>query len=135
MADAKGLKIDTMRSYLGRARGLGTANTGFDHWWVQRLTSLALIPLTLWFVWSLVHLTGAPYAAVRAWAGNTVNATLLLALIAATFQHMHLGVQVVAEDYIHTDAIRMPVILGVKAASAILALAATIAVLKLAING
>ena len=108
---------------------------GIDHWWVQRLTSLALIPLTLWFVWSLVHLTGAPYAAVRAWAGSPVNATLLLALIAATFQHMHLGVQVVAEDYIHTDAIRMTVILAVKAASALLALAAAIAVLKLAITG
>jgi len=135
MADAKGLKIDTMRSYLGRARGLGAANGGFHHWWMQRLTSLALLPLTLWFVWSLAHLAGAPYAAVRAWAGNPINATLLLALIAATFEHMHLGVQVVAEDYIHTTWIQRSVVIGVKAASALLALAATIAVLKLAIAG
>jgi succinate dehydrogenase / fumarate reductase, membrane anchor subunit len=135
MADAKGLKIDTMRSYLGRARGLGAAHEGFHHWWMQRLTSIALLPLTLWFVWSVAHLAGAPYAAVCAWAGGAVNATLLLALIAASFHHMHLGVQVVAEDYIHTDAIRMVVVLGVKAASALLALAASIAVLKLAIAG
>jgi succinate dehydrogenase / fumarate reductase membrane anchor subunit len=135
MADAKGLKIEIMRSYLGRARGLGASHAGFHHWWVQRLTSVALVPLTLWFVWSLAHLSGAPYPVVRAWAGETVNATLLLALIAATFEHMHLGVQTVAEDYIHTDAIRLSVILAVKAASALLALAATIAVLKLAIAG
>jgi succinate dehydrogenase / fumarate reductase membrane anchor subunit len=135
MADAKGLKIETMRSYLGRARGLGSAHAGFHHWWVVRLTALALVPLTLWFVFSLVQLTGAPYAAVRAWAGSPVNATLLLALIAATFQHMHLGVQTVAEDYIHTDAVRLTLVLGVKAASALLAVAAAIAVLKLAIAG
>lgn len=134
MPDAKGLKIETMRSYLGRARGLGAANAGFHHWWTQRLTSLALVPLTLWFVFSLVQLTGAPYADVRVWAGSTVHATLLLALIAATFQHLHLGVQTIAEDYIHDDAIRFTLILAVKAASALLALAATIAVLKLAIG-
>jgi len=135
MADVKGLKIDTMRSYLGRARGLGAAHAGFHHWWMQRLTSLALLPLTLWFVWSLVHLNGVPYAAVRAWAGGPVHATLLLALIAATFQHMHLGVQAVAEDYIHTKPIQLTVVVAVKAASALLALAAAIAVLKLAIVG
>ena len=135
MADADRLKIDITSSYLGRARGLGASKTGFDHWWVLRLTSLALVPLTLWFVFSLVSLTGAPYAAVRAWAGSPINATLLLALIAATFEHLHLGVESVAEDYIHTDAIRLTVILAVKAASALLALAGGIAVLKLAIAG
>jgi succinate dehydrogenase / fumarate reductase membrane anchor subunit len=135
MADAKGLKIDTMRSYLGRARGLGSAHDGLHHWWMQRLTSLALLPLTLWFVWSLVHLAGAPYAAVHAWGGRPINAILLLALIAATFEHMHLGLQVVAEDYIHTKSIQLAVVVAVKAASALLALAATFAVLKLAFAG
>ena len=135
MADAKGLKIETMTSYLGRARGRGASRTGFHHWWLQRLTSIALIPLSLWFVWSVVHLAGAPYAAVRAWGASPVNATLLLALVAATFEHLHLGVQVVAEDYIRTEVLRMPVILAVKAASALLGLAAAIAVLKLAVGG
>jgi succinate dehydrogenase / fumarate reductase membrane anchor subunit len=135
MAAAKDLRIDTMRSYLGRARGLGSAKVGFTHWWRQRLTSLALLPLTLWFVFSLAHLAGAPYAEVRAWASGPVHATLLLALIAVTFEHMHLGVQVVAEDYIHTEWIQLVVVIGVKAASVLLALAAAIAVLKLAIAG
>ena len=135
MTDANELKIETMRSYLGRARGLGAANAGFNHWWVQRMTSVALVPLTLWFVFSLAQLTGAPYAEVRAWAGSTVHATLLLATIAVTFHHLHMGVQTVAEDYIHGDAMRLTLILSVKAASLLLALAATIAVLKLAIAG
>ena len=135
MADAKDLKIETMRSYLGRARGLGASSTGFQDWWAVRLTSLALVPLTLWFVFSLVQLTGAPYAEVRAWAAGPVHATLLLALIAATFHHMHLGIQTVAEDYVHSDPVRLTLILGVKAASALLGLAGAIAVLKLAIAG
>ena len=132
MADAKGLKIDTMRSYLGRARGLGASKSGVHHWWMQRLTSLALLPLTLWFVWSLTHLAGLPYATAHAGAGRPINVILLLALIAATFEHMHLGVGVVAEDYIHTKWIQSTVVVAVKAASALLALAAFVAVLKLA---
>src|SRR3954452_20154752 len=135
MAGAKGLKVDTMRSYLGRARGLGSAKSGFHHWWAQRLTSIALIPLSLWFIFALVSFAGAPYAEVRAWAANPVNATLLLAVIVATFHHMHLGIQTVAEDYIHTDSIRMVVVLAVKGSSFVLGLAAGIAVLKLAITG
>ncbi len=135
MPDPKGLKIETMRSTLSRARGLGAANTGVQEWWMQRLTSLALIPLTLWFVFSLVQLTGAPYAVVHAWAGTPIHATLLLALIAITFQHMRMGVQTIAEDYIHGTTVRLTLTLAVKAASLLLALAATIAVLKLAIAG
>nr|WP_294545935.1 succinate dehydrogenase, hydrophobic membrane anchor protein [uncultured Rhodopila sp.] len=135
MSDTKGLKIETMRSFLGRARGLGTAHTGFHFWWAQRLTSLALVPLTVWFVFAMARLAGAPYAEVRAWIGDPIHATLMLAVIATTFPHLHLGVQTVAEDYIHTGPIRMGVILTVKAASGLLALAATIAVLKLAVAG
>jgi succinate dehydrogenase / fumarate reductase, membrane anchor subunit len=135
MADANDLHVDTMRSYLGRARGLGSSKSGFHHWWMTRLTSIALVPLTLWFVFSLVSHAGAPYAEVHAWAAHPVNATLLLAVIVTTFQHMHMGVQTVAEDYMHTDAIRMTLVLAVKALSLLLALAAIIAVLKIAITG
>jgi succinate dehydrogenase / fumarate reductase membrane anchor subunit len=135
MAEANKLNIDTMRSFLGRARGLGSVNDGFKFWWMQRLTSLAMLPLALWFVFSVAHLAGAPYAEVRAWASGPIHATLLLALIAVVFEHMHLGIQVVAEDYMHTDWIRTTLIIVVKAASLLLAFAATIAVLKLAITG
>jgi succinate dehydrogenase / fumarate reductase membrane anchor subunit len=93
------------------------------------------VPLTLWFVFSLVSFAGAPYAEVRAWAGHPVTATLLLAVILTTFHHMHLGVQTVAEDYIHTDAIRLVVVLGVKALALLLGLASFMAVLKLAFTG
>ncbi len=135
MSETKNLKIDVMRSFLGRARGLGSVNDGFNFWWMQRLTSIALLPLALWFIFSVAHLAGAPYAEARAWASGPVHATLLIVLIVVVFEHMHLGIQVVAEDYMHTDWIRMTLVLVVKAASLLLAVAAIIAVLKLAITG
>lgn len=124
-----------MRSTLGRARGLGAARSGTAHWWAERATSAALVPLTLWFVWSVVHLAGQPRAAVAHWASGTVNATLLLALVLVTFQHLVLGLQVVLEDYIHSEAKRLAAILAVKAAAGLLGLAAVIAVIKLALAG
>ena len=92
------------RSPLGKVRGLGSAKDGTHHWWMQRLTALALIPLAIWFVVSVVSLLGQPHAAFLAWVKNPVSATLLVLLIAATFHHAQLGVQVVIEDYVHTRA-------------------------------
>ena len=87
-----------LRSSLGRARGLGSAKEGVQHWWVQRMTALALVPLCLWFVASIVGLAGAPREEVVAWIGRPVPATLLLLLVAAGFHHSQLGLQVVIED-------------------------------------
>src|SRR6202011_5184424 len=91
--------IDMLRSPLGRARGLGSARAGSKHWWAQRLSSVALVPLTLWFIWSIMHLTTASQADIVDWLGSPVRLALLLALIAATFHHLQLGLQVVIEDY------------------------------------
>ncbi len=123
-----------MRSGLGRARGLGSANTGAAHWFAERVTSIALVPLTLWFIFSVFALLGAPRAAVAAWAGQTVNATLLLALVLITFQHMAMGLQVVMEDYMHNEKQRMLAILLMKATVGLFGLAALLAVLKLALS-
>lgn len=135
MSKADELKIDTRRSFLGRARSYGSSNTGFTFWWMQRLTSIAMLPLTLWFVFHVATLSGQPVTAVHAWVGNPINATLLMATLICAFHHMHLGIQVVAEDYVHTDAVRMVLVLGVKAASLLLCLAGILAVLKMAIAG
>ncbi len=135
MSDGKAPQIAIMRSMLGRARGLGAAKSGTHHWWTQRVTAIALIPLSLWFVISIFMLIGAPRAAVAAWAAGPITATLLLATIAALFQHMFLGVQVVIEDYVHAERPRMAWLLLAKGATALLALAAAIAVLKLAFTG
>ena len=122
-----------MRSGLGRARGLGSAKTGAAHWFAERVSSVALVPLTLWFVYSVFSLLGAPRAAVAAWASHTVNATLLLALVLITFQHMAMGLQVVMEDYIHEEKPRLVWILLMKAVVGLFGLAALLAVLKLAL--
>ena len=135
MSDSKPPQIAIMRSMLGRARGLGAAKSGTHHWWSQRVTALALIPLALWFVISIFTLIGAPRAAVAAWASGPITATLLLATIAALFQHMHLGVQNVIEDYIRSEWQRMILLLATKGITVLLALAAAVAVLKLAFSG
>jgi succinate dehydrogenase / fumarate reductase membrane anchor subunit len=123
-----------MRSGLGRARGLGSAKTGAAHWFAERVTSLALVPLTLWFIFSVFFLLGAPRTAVAAWAGQTVNATLLFALVLITFQHMAMGLQVVMEDYMHNEKQRMLSILLMKATVGLFGIAALLAVLKLALS-
>lgn len=134
MAD-KAPQIAIRRSMLGRARGLGAAKSGTQHWWSQRVTAIALIPLSLWFVISIFTLIGAPRSAVAAWASGPITATLLLATIAALFQHMYLGVQVVIEDYIHSERARMAALLATKGITALLVLAAAVSVLKLAFTG
>jgi succinate dehydrogenase / fumarate reductase, membrane anchor subunit len=124
-----------LRSQLGRVRGLGSAHGGTEHWWAQRVTAVALVPLTLWFVWSLLHLAGEPRAAVVVWAGHTVNAALLVALVLATFRHAQLGLQVVLEDYIADERARLIAILLAKGVTTLLGLMSLLAVLKLALGG
>ena len=125
----------SLRSPLGRVRGLGSAKTGTDHFWVQRVTAVALVPLTLWFVYALLSLAGADYATVTAWLRSPVNAVLMLALIVATFHHMQLGLQVVIEDYIHGEGIKIACLMIMKGGSLLLAVAAAFAVLKVAFGG
>ncbi len=120
---------------LGRARGLGSAKSGISTWRAERVTSLGLLPLTLWFVWSILHLKGLPRSAVAQWAANPLVATLLVALIVTTFHHMQMGLQVVIEDYIHSEKSKMVLLLFMKGASVLLALAAVIASLRLALAG
>jgi succinate dehydrogenase / fumarate reductase membrane anchor subunit len=124
-----------LRSNLGRVRGLGSAKDGTSHWWAQRLTAIALIPLTLWFVASVISLTGADVLAVKAWIASPLVAVLLIVLIAATFHHAQLGVQVVIEDYVHAEWLKITSIVLVKFAAVLLAAIAAFAVLKIAFTG
>jgi succinate dehydrogenase / fumarate reductase membrane anchor subunit len=123
--------IDMLRSPLGRARGLGSARAGSHHWWSQRVTSLALVPLTLWFIFSVIHLAGASHQAVIDWLSGPLTLGLMLALILATFHHLQLGVQVVIEDYVHDERIKIGAVLAVKALSLLLALVCIVSVLKI----
>jgi len=123
--------IDMLRSPLGRARGLGSARAGSHHWWAQRLTAIALVPLTLWFIFSVIHLAGATHQAVIEWLASPLTMGLMLALIVATFRHLQLGVQVVIEDYVHDERTKLTGVLVVKALCILLALVCIVSVLKI----
>jgi len=120
------------RTELGRVRGLGSAKEGVHHWWMQRVSAIALVPLTLWFVIALVAHTGADYAATRAWLGSPVSFGMMVLLIGATFYHAQLGLQVVIEDYIHHEGWKIALILLIKMTSLVLAFAAVVALLVIA---
>ena len=119
------------RSPLGLVRGLGSAKEGVGHWWSQRLTSLALIPLTLWFAVSVAAMSGADHQAVIAWIASPVVAGLLILLIVATFHHAYLGIQVVIEDYVHREGYKLALLLLVKSACILLGLAGLLSVLMI----
>ena len=125
--------IHIMRSELGRARGLGAAKAGLQHWWAQRLTAVALLPLSLYFVVSVMLLAGDTRAEVVAFLAAPWNTVLYLCLIVALFYHLSLGLQVVIEDYVHSEAKRMGSIITVKAMIFVCALACIVSVLKLAL--
>ncbi len=103
-----------LRSPLGRARGLGSAKEGLHHWWAQRLTAIALVPLTIWFVVSLIKLAGTGFDEFVAWLAGPVNATIMVLFLAVTFHHAQLGMQVVLEDYVSRHALRSASVIVVK---------------------
>jgi succinate dehydrogenase / fumarate reductase membrane anchor subunit len=123
----------SLRTPLGRARGAGSAKSGAHHWWMQRVTSIALLPLTVWFILSLATSAGMTQAEARAWIGSPFNAVLLLALIGLTFHHVAAGLQVIIEDYVRAEGMRMAAVLAVKGLCWLAALAAALAVLRIAV--
>ena len=121
-----------MRSSLGRVQGLGSAKEGVGHWWAQRLTSVALVPLVLWFMFSVVFLADADHAIFKSWVGSFGNGLLLVLLIVALFHHAQLGLQVVIEDYVHGERAKMALLIAVKFTFFFLGAASVSAVLHLA---
>ena len=120
-----------MRSPLARVRHLGSARDGTGHWWAQRLTAIALVPLTVWLVVSLVSLAGAGHHAVSGWIGHPISGSLLVLLIFVTFYHAALGLQVVIEDYVHSSGWKLAALLLVKGACLLLGTIAALSVMSL----
>lgn len=123
-----------MRSPLSRARGLGSAREGVEHWWIQRLTAMVLIPLTLWFVASLIALTGSDYDTVITWLKTPFVTILMVLLLIALFHHMWLGLQVVVEDYIHSDWVKIPTVVVIRLGCFALAVGGIFATLRIAFD-
>jgi len=89
------------RTPLSRARGLGSAKHGAGHWVSERVSSIALVPLTVWAAYGVIRLAGGDYGAAVQWVSDPLNATLLVLTLAISFWHMQSGLRVVVEDYIH----------------------------------
>ena len=124
-----------LRTPLSRARGLGSAKQGVHHWWAQRLTALALIPLVVWFAVSLVMLSGADYGVVRLWIGSPLAMVLLILTIVVGLYHAQLGMQVVIEDYVHSDGVKLALIVLLRFVAVFFGIAASVAILRIGFGG
>ncbi len=127
--------MDDRRTPLARVRGLGSAKDGVGHWWAQRLTAIALIPLVVWFAISLVMLSGADYTVVRAWIGSPLVMMLLILTIGVGLHHGQLGLQVVIEDYVGSDGWKLALIVIVKFIAVLFGLGAIVAILRIGFGG
>jgi succinate dehydrogenase / fumarate reductase, membrane anchor subunit len=125
----------SLRSPIGRVLGLGAAKEGFSHWWLQRVTSVALVLLGLWFVSALLRMPTFQYEFVVAWIAMPLNAVLLLLLIGTLVYHSQLGVQVVVEDYVHHHGLKIATMMLLTFAHVAVAALAIFAVLRIAFGG
>jgi succinate dehydrogenase / fumarate reductase, membrane anchor subunit len=126
---------EPLRTPLARAFGLGSAKEGVQHWWAQRVSAVALIVLGLWFAASLIAHAGADRAAVVAWLHEPLSAILAILMLAAVFYHAALGLQVVIEDYVHSEWLKLSSIVAMRLISLALAVAGIFAVLRIAFGG
>ncbi len=124
-----------LRTPIKTARGLGSAKDGVHHWWMQRLTAIALVPLVLWFVFCVASLSGGDYETVRAWVSQPFTTVMLVLLIAVVFYHAQLGLQVVIEDYISAKAPQLTALIVVKFLAVLMAVIGIVAVLRIAFGG
>jgi succinate dehydrogenase / fumarate reductase, membrane anchor subunit len=127
--------MKSLRSPLGHVAGLGSAKSGVHHWWWQRLTSIALVPLAVWFTISLLSLPSLDHATLLAWMSQTWTALLLIVLVLVASYHSQLGVQVVVEDYVHNTGTKTLTLVILTFVHALLAIAGVFAVLKVAFGG
>jgi succinate dehydrogenase / fumarate reductase membrane anchor subunit len=124
-----------LQTPLAQVRGLGSAKEGTEHWWLQRLTGLALVPLTIWFVVSIACLAGADHNNVVEWLSSPMVAVFVILFLGVGFYHLKIGVQVVIEDYIHSHWIKAGSLITVTFFCSVVGLASVLAVLKLAVGG
>ena len=125
----------SLRSPLGKVLGMGSAKQGVHHWWVQRLTSVALVPLSIWFLVSLLSLPSLDHAAVSAWMAQGVTALLLILFVVVAAWHSQLGLRVIVEDYVHGAGARTMILAAITFAHVLIACAGVLAVLRVALRG
>jgi succinate dehydrogenase / fumarate reductase membrane anchor subunit len=123
------------RTPLSRARGLGSAHHGVGHWISERVGAIALVPLTLWAVFGVLRLAAGDYGVAVAWIKDPLNATLMTLTIAISFWHMHSGLRVVVEDYIHVTLNKSALLILNLFVCGLVGALAIVSVLKVALGG
>jgi succinate dehydrogenase / fumarate reductase membrane anchor subunit len=124
-----------LRTPISRVRGLGSAKSGVGHWQMQRLTAIANALLILWFMISCMALAGASYAETASWLASPVSAGLMILLVASACYHARLGIQVVIEDYVHHEGVKVGALAALTLVTAALAVIGIVAVLKVSAGG
>ena len=123
----------SMSTPLARARGLGSAKSGLHHWWHQRVSAVAMVGLVSWMVVLLFSLVEADYQTALNVLAHPLNATVVVLFVAVSLWHASLGLQVVLEDYVANEGVRLIAILAVKMAASVTAILAILSVLKVAL--
>ena len=118
-----------------RASGLGTTSDGVKHWWMQRLTAIALIPLTFWVVFSVASHVGNDYATVAAWFAQPFTTTMLVLFVFTAFLHASQGLTVIIEDYMHHEGYKFTALIGMKLVLVLLGTSSVLSILRVAFTG
>ncbi len=124
--------MSSMQTPLHKVQGLGASHTGTGHFWYERLTSVALIPLTLWFGYAMLGLVNASEVASISFLARPLNALLMAAFVIITLYHVKLGLQVVIDDYVHGAGSKMLLVLVVRFAVIATGSTALFAILRIA---
>lgn len=127
-------KSQSFRSDLGRVRGLGSAKDGTHHWWMMKISSFALIPLTFWFVISVLDLVGGDLVTIQQWLKHPLQAITLLLFIGFSLHHSANGLQTVMEDYIHSPFYKTALLVANKLVHVVLAAVAAFSIITLALK-
>lgn len=123
------------RSPLARARGLGSAHKGLHHWLIQRLTAIGLVPLSVYFIASVIALSLDGYGALQDYLEDPLNATMMILMILIGYWHAALGLQVVIEDYVSDRISRTAALIMVRIAAVFLGLYTAISVIRIGFGG
>lgn len=129
------MNTKSLRSPLGRIRGLGSAKYGTEHFLTQRVSGLILIPLGLWFCFCVASLPQMDYAHLVEWMSSPISASLMILTLLLTYYHTYLGLQVVIEDYVSSHGLRFTAILAVQLLCVLMSVVSVVSILKITLGG